>query len=152
MPGRRSARPRVADVATAAAEWEPAFSPDGNFALYSSSETGRYEIFAVPFPEGGRKWPVSAAGGRSPKWDPSGDRIFYIGDAGVMVVSVTISGSSLALGRPSLFLEIPAIQDIAISSDGTTMAISRRPLETMASEVRVVLNWFEELERLVPTQ
>ena len=69
-----------------------------------------------------------------------------------MVVSVTISGSSLALGRPSLFLEIPAIQDIAISSDGTTMAISRRPLETMASEVRVVLNWFDELERLVPTE
>ncbi len=138
-------------VATSAAEWEPDFSPDGNFVLYSSSETGRYEIFAVPFPEGGRKWPVSAAGGRSPKWDPSGDRIFYIGDAGVMVVSVTISGSSLALGRPSLFLEIPAIQDIAISSDGTTMAIGRRPLETMASEVRVVLNWFEELERLVPT-
>ena len=28
---------------------------------------------------------------------------------------------------------------------------ARRPLETMASEVRVVLNWFEELERLVPT-
>ena len=43
-------------VATAAEEWEPAFSPDGNFVLYSSSETGRYEVFAVPFPEGGRKW------------------------------------------------------------------------------------------------
>ena len=68
-----------------------------------------------------------------------------------MEVPVTISGGALELGRPRLFLEISAVQDIAISSDGTTMAIGRRPLETMASEVRVVLNWFEELERLVPT-
>ena len=51
---------------------------------------------------------------------------------------------------PHLFLEIPAVQEIAISSDGATMAIGRRPLETMASEVRVVLNWFAELESLVP--
>lgn len=51
---------------------------------------------------------------------------------------------------PHLFLEIPAVQEIAISSDGATMAIGRRPIETMASEVRVVLNWFAELESLVP--
>jgi hypothetical protein len=47
-------------------------------------------------------------------------------------------------------LEIPAVQEIAISRDGATMAIGRRPIETMASEVRVVLNWFAELESLVP--
>ena len=64
---------------------------------------------------------------------------------------MTISGGALELGRARLFLEISAVQHIAISSDGTTMAIGRRPLETMASEVRVVLNWFGELERLVPT-
>jgi len=68
-----------------------------------------------------------------------------------MAVSATISGDSLSLGRPHLLLEIPAVQEIAISSDRKTMAIGRRPLETMASEVRVVLNWFEELKHLVPT-
>ena len=139
-------------VASLAAETDPAFSPDGDFVLWSSSETGRYEIFAMPFPAGGGKRQVSSAGGRYARWAPSGDRIFYVGDTGVMEVPVTISGGALELGRPLLFLEISAVQDIAISSDGTTMAIGRPPLETMASEVRVVLNWFEELKRLVPTK
>ena len=138
-------------MASPADETEPAFSPDGSFVLWSSSETGRYEIFAMPFPAGGGKRQVSSAGGRYARWAPSGDRIFYAGDTGVMEVPVTISGGALELGRPRLFLEISAVRDIAISSDGTTMAIGRRPLESMASEVRVVLNWFEELERLVPT-
>jgi len=138
-------------VASMAAEEDPAFSPDGDFVLWSSSETGRYEIFAMPFPAGGGKQQVSSAGGRYARWAPSGDRIFYVGDTGVMEVPVTISGGALELGRPRLFLEISAVQHLAISSDGTTMAIGRHPLETMTSEVRVVLNWFEELKRLVPT-
>ena len=32
-----------------------------------------------------------------------------------------------------------------------TFAIERLPVETLAREIHVVLNWYDELKRLVPT-
>ena len=39
------------------------FSPDGRWVAYQSNESGRYEIYVVPFPAPGAKKQVSLAGG-----------------------------------------------------------------------------------------
>ena len=41
----------------------PDLSPDAKFLAYQSNESGRYEVYVQPFPDGGAKWQVSASGG-----------------------------------------------------------------------------------------
>ena len=44
-------------------ERSPAISPDDQWLSYVSDETGRDEVYVRPFPEGGGRWLISAAGG-----------------------------------------------------------------------------------------
>jgi Tol biopolymer transport system component len=65
------------------------FSPNGRWVAYTSRESGRDEVFVVPFNSGkvlsgssaeaeGRRWQVSTAGGRSPRWRGDGKEIFFL--------------------------------------------------------------------------
>ena len=53
--------------------------------------------------------------------------------------------------RPELLLEMAGIDNFDVSPDGLRFVISRFPVESAAREIHVVLNWFEELKRLAPT-
>ena len=44
------------------------FSPDGRWVAYTSTETGRNEVYVAPFPRTGAKWQVSQNGGMMPRW------------------------------------------------------------------------------------
>ena len=46
----------------------PDLSPDAKFLAYESNESGRYEVYVQPFPQGGAKWQVSTNGGSQPRW------------------------------------------------------------------------------------
>jgi Tol biopolymer transport system component len=58
-------------------ESAPMISPDGRWIAYQSNESGRYEIYVQPFPDGGRRWQVSSDHGVYPRWSPRGDALFY---------------------------------------------------------------------------
>ena len=58
-------------------ERSPEFSPDGRWLAYESDETGRYEVYVIPYPGPGRKSRISTGGGREPVWAPGGDELFY---------------------------------------------------------------------------
>ena len=53
------------------------FSPDGRWMAYVSNESGKEEVYVVPFPGPGGKWQISTAGGRAPHWTRSGREIVY---------------------------------------------------------------------------
>ncbi len=57
------------------------FSPDGRWVAYGSNESGRMEVYVVPFPGPGRKWQISTQGGSWPQWRRDGREIFYRGPA-----------------------------------------------------------------------
>ena len=51
----------------------PAISPDGRFLAYSSTESGRSEVYVSPFPEVDQdRRPVSRDGGMFPAWSRDG--------------------------------------------------------------------------------
>jgi eukaryotic-like serine/threonine-protein kinase len=58
-------------------ERSPALSTDDRWLAYVSNETGRDEVYVRPFPEGGGRWQVSAAGGTEPRWRRDGRELFY---------------------------------------------------------------------------
>jgi serine/threonine-protein kinase len=56
----------------------PTFSPDGQWVVYVSDETGQYEVYVRSFDEPEkRKYPISTDGGIEPVWSPAGHEIFY---------------------------------------------------------------------------
>src|SRR5262249_44820539 len=59
-------------------EGDARFSPDGRWLAYTSEETGKDEIFVVPFPSLSSKWQVSTNGGEQVMWRGDGKELFYI--------------------------------------------------------------------------
>jgi len=65
-------------IATPADEDWVRLSPDGAWLLYTSDETGSYEVFMTRFPSGRGRWQISDGGGVRPEWGPDSDRIYYV--------------------------------------------------------------------------
>jgi len=77
------------------------FSPDGRWIAYQSIESGRYEIYVVPFPAGSGKWQISTNGGSWPRWRRDGKELFYMTlDGQMMAVTIAFSGTSLEAAPP----------------------------------------------------
>jgi serine/threonine-protein kinase len=133
-------------------------SPDGHWMAYRSNESGRNEIYVRPFPnveEG--KWQISSDGGSKPAWAPRGQELFYRRGEAMMVVGIKTeptftAGSPVVLftGRYSI---VGPVVDYDISPDGQRFLMIKEADEDdrQQGQINVVLNWFEELKRLVPT-
>ncbi len=131
------------------------FSPDGEWVAYASDETGRSEIYVNGFPAGGRKLQVSLAGGSRPRWSRDGTELFFRDGPRMMAVEVR-TGERFNAGEPiELFAgEYKASTnrwDYDVGPDGRFIMI-KTPDEDRPREIKVVLNWFQELESLVPRQ
>jgi len=146
-------------LVTPASEIQPAFSPDGRWIAYTSDESGTMEIYVREFPSGRSKRKVSAEGGWAPLWSPDGTEIFYQSEDGRRMMAVEIdTGPELRISDPGLLFEGPFQRstDIGlaydVSPDGRRFLMIQvsRDLKT-ARELVVVLNWFEELKLLGPT-
>jgi Tol biopolymer transport system component len=135
------------------------FSPDGRWLLYSSTQTGRREVFIESMPEQmggpvvGAKRQVSIAGGEQPAWRADGKEVFYLAtDGKIMAVSVDLGSSSLKLEKPKpLFqtrLEFDLIpRQYDVSADGKRFLLAQ-PLEESASvPITVIVNWPALLKR-----
>jgi eukaryotic-like serine/threonine-protein kinase len=53
------------------------FSPDGKWVAFQSNESGRNEIYVVPYPGPGGKSQVSTDGGTQPRWNRNGREMFF---------------------------------------------------------------------------
>ena len=137
-------------------ETEGRFSPDGHWLAYASDESGRWEIYIQPNPGPGMKRQVSTEGGTGPVWNPGGRELFYqIGDK---MMAVDISTQPVfSAGKPKILFErkyLPspaALPNYDVSPDGQRfLMVSAGEQEHTATQINVVLNWFEELKRRVP--
>jgi eukaryotic-like serine/threonine-protein kinase len=142
------------------------FSPDGRWMAYVSNESGASEVYVQPYPGPGEKVRVSSDstdGGTEPVWAPDGRELLYRGigpHGGVM--SATISSTSpFRVNPPRLLIELKTteydstspVRSWNVSPDGRRFLASRfermgQPITTL----HVVLNWGEELRRLVPAR
>ncbi len=136
----RKARPVLR---TSFNEDEPMISSDGRWLAYTSDESGRKEIYVVPFPAASGKWLISNDGGAHPVWARNGKELFYRNGEKMMSVSIAADRGFNA-GTPRLLFEGPYDQFFDVSPDGQRFAMTRRNLEQAAPQLNVVLNWFDE--------
>jgi Tol biopolymer transport system component len=139
-------------LASPLTEGSATFSPDGRFIAFDVNDALAWSVYLQPFPGPGRRTAVSVGDGRLPRWGRDGRQLFYVsGRKKVMAVAVQTE-PALRLGRPQLVLEAEANLDwrgFDVTADGRFLVRRPRRAEGPA-EVEVILNWFEELERLAP--
>jgi len=111
-------------------QYAPAFSPDGRWLAYTSTESTQDEVYVRPFPGPGSKWQISTTGGMFPTWSKNGKELFYRTlDSRIMVASFDL--------RP----------------DGQRFAVLKTPdfsAETKLDTVTLIFNFFDELRQIAP--
>jgi serine/threonine-protein kinase len=146
-------------VAVGAVATMPLISPDGEWLAYESDESGRKEIYVEPFPDGGERHQVSTDGARRFVWSPDGRNIYYQRNLKTMKVAVSTTPRFRA-EPPEVLFEAEYetgnyswAQNFDIAPDGKSFVMVKADEEWgRATEIKVVLNWFEELKRLAPTE
>jgi serine/threonine protein kinase/Tol biopolymer transport system component len=121
------------------------FSPDGRWIAYQSTDSATgLDVYIRSFPDGRRRYPVSAGGGSLPRWGADGRVLFYVGpDRTLMSVNVTRAGDELDVGRPVRLFQSPAFHangEYEVASDGRFLL--NVPLDDPTdTHIAVVLNW-----------
>jgi serine/threonine-protein kinase len=139
------------------AEAGAVFSPDGNFLAYTSDESGREQVYVRRFPGPSGRWQVSTETGTEPVWSRDGSRLFFRSGGSLMVSDVRLLPEFEA-AKPRVLFGTPFDSAGVLHAGydtgpgGTSFVMIRTEKESTASEIHVVLNWFSELERLVPTR
>ena len=139
------------------------FSPDGKWVVYCSMESGKAEVYVQPWPGPGPKIQISSDGGMDPMWRRDGKEIFYRNGSRMMAVAVSAQPAFQA-GRPQALWEGEYTMGLSsscglrgatftsydVSLDGQRFLMIKDHDEKMyATKVVVVLNWVEELKRIM---
>jgi Tol biopolymer transport system component len=126
------------------------FSPDGRSFSYSSSESGRAEVYVSPFPPTGEKVRVSTSGVRtSARWNRHGGEFLYVSSAGQLMSVPVQTSPSLRVGTPVPLFQMPTKQfwlAFDVSPDGRFVAIVPQ-LRAGEQPLGVVTNWIADIDR-----
>jgi Tol biopolymer transport system component len=130
-------------------------SPDGRWIAYTSFRQGFPEVEVRPFPELEPEYKVSAQGGMEALWSLRGDKLLYrIGNQ--WLASDVVTEPRFSASRPRQLFKTAFIDTFDgaswdLAPDGRFLMIKPIADDSEPTELRIVLNWFEELKRLVPT-
>ncbi|MCH8314890.1 MAG: PD40 domain-containing protein [Planctomycetes bacterium] len=148
-------------IATPANEHFAAPSPDGRWLAYTSDESGIPQVYIRPIDGRGALVPVSRDGGRAPVWSSDGTILYFIGDTSmVSAATLTVSNAkddtpTLRVGATTtLFPHASPQGTFDLYPDGEHFLMLASQLSEEAArrtEIRITLNFFEELKRLAPT-
>jgi Tol biopolymer transport system component/tRNA A-37 threonylcarbamoyl transferase component Bud32 len=137
---------------------QPAFSPDGRWLAYRSTEGTAPEVYVRPFPPpasgSSGQWVISAGGGQNPVWSRTSHDLFYRGPDGLMAVSYTVKGDTFVADKPRLWSAKLATSNFDLAPDGKRLAVVMpvQGAEAPKPEHEIVFleNFFDELRRRVP--
>ena len=154
-------------------EAEPQISPDGRYVAYQSNASDKGEIFVNSFPDVTKgKWQVSNSGGNSPLWSPDRKEIFYRNGDAIISVKAELE-PSFKYENPKILFQRKYLTDRFIFQNtsfspwdihpnGKKFLLIKPPdapkskteegTAAPQQKIIVVLNWFEELKKLVPRE
>src|SRR5262249_22143446 len=111
-------------IRSAADDRYPHFSPDGRWVVYRSNESGRNQIYVIPFGNAGAKQMISSNGGDWPVWRKDGQELYFLSpESDVMAVTVHSEESKLIFTVPKALFKANVLagygERFAASADGS---------------------------------
>jgi serine/threonine protein kinase len=144
-------------------------SPDGRWIAYQSNESGRNEIYVMPFAaataaasggtnNAGGKWQVSSAGGALAIWRRDGRELFFLSpDNKLMAVTVNGQGSAFEIGavrtlfevrpRSGAYLGYGSGNVYGVSPDGQRFLVNTALAGQETAPITLVVNWPAALKK-----
>ncbi len=142
-------------------EGQPTLSPDGKWICFQTDESGEGEIYVQAFPPGKstkRRITYGGIGRRriAPRWSRNGAELVFEADNQLWSIEIATE-PALIWQDPVALFDISEMRlrsgEYDVSPDGQRFVFVQEPERTespRAPEIRVVLNWFEELKEKVP--
>ena len=132
-------------------------SPDGQWLVYESNESGRDEIYVQPFPDvASGRWQITQGGGGKPAWSRNGRELFFHQGTALKAVSVDPVDRTFRWGPATTVLDGPYFygnldgpRTYDVAPDGRFLLLKPTGDSAQVSFV-LIQNWDEELERLLP--
>ncbi|MGH9498371.1 MAG: TolB family protein [Terriglobales bacterium] len=124
-------------------------SPDQHWLAYSSTESGRSEVYVVPFGGGQGRWQLSADGGNQPSWSRDGKELYYANlSFSVLAVPVREVNGAPQFGAAQQLTTTAAAPEFFydVSPDGKKIllpVVSQQVNQTLT----VVTNWMAGLKK-----
>jgi hypothetical protein len=125
------------------------FAPDVKWVVYNSDESGRHEVYVMPFPPTGERWQVSTAGGVSPRWRGDSRELYFLALDGTLMAVSFAPGTPPEIGAPvPLFSTGIAptyhLDHYAVAPDGRFLL--RVPVGSAQSSIlNIAVNWTSAL-------
>jgi Tol biopolymer transport system component len=136
------------------------FSPDGRWVAYSKPEGSGSVLFVQPFPPSGSMFQIARPGVHS-MWSPDGKELLFTAGANQLRGTSISTQPTFTVGNPvptptGGFISTQTIEtNFSMAPDGRFVAVvpaGRSESGASAPQIRIVLNWFEELKARVPTK
>lgn len=133
---------------------EAAFSPDGRWVAHIAFDGGSSEVVAGPVRSIDRRWSI-ASSGRYPVWSDGGRTLMFM-DAGSIYRIAMDPATGRASGKVSKMVDLPPrmgqVRHLNPSRDGKRfLMLERVDSDDAPSEIRVVLNWLDEVRTKMAT-
>ena len=122
-------------------------SRDGQWIAYSSTDTGRAEIYVATFPSIRNRTRVSTDGGTEARWNEDGTEIYYVTPEGVFAVSFDAKGPTI--GTPELVVPDwgDNLIEFDVAPDGQRFIVRRSDRVDRFPPDRLITDWPRLLER-----
>jgi Tol biopolymer transport system component len=83
-------------------------SPDGRWIVYTTNDSGMYQIVVQSFPDpNGGKWQITSQGGVEPKWRHDGRELYYLAFDGKLMAVPVKGDRTFEAGTPTPLFETP---------------------------------------------
>ena len=119
----------------------PTLSPDDKWLAYMSRESGRPEIYIVPFLHGGGRQEVSTAGGLRPRWRADGRELFYGSPDSLMSVEIAEQGSRLIVGKVQELFKVEFGPFFDVAPDGKEFIMPGAEVQQAEAPLTLITNW-----------
>jgi eukaryotic-like serine/threonine-protein kinase len=122
-------------------------SPDGHWLAYTSTDSGREEVYVTTFPTPSGRWQISQGGGGYPFWRGDGKELYFAGlsDASAYAVELKINGTQLESGVPQPLFVVRNTSSVGtlfdVAPDGQRFLVPLPQQENAAVPMSLVVNW-----------
>ncbi len=114
---------------TRASENWATFSPDGRWVAFSSTESGKSEVYIARFPTGESKARISANGGTQARWRQPGEIVYLslTGELMAATIRTVETGLEMATVEPLFTIRYPydAYHAFDVTADGQRLLVNR---------------------------